>query len=154
MCTLLDQFKGPSLLSGSGKHAMQHTRASWITGICLTAPSDGFYLSCSRPSFMSPAFPHSALSPFPQLSQLLSFCKWTVKELSSRDIVKYNHIFFLHCLIFFLLLFHFLSHSYWCSSSTMVITNFRSVREKFSCAITYTPFISTSWQEKNVYSYY
>lgn len=149
---MLYQFKGPSLLSGSGIHARWHTRAPYITGICLAAPSDGFYLSCSRPSFMSPAFSHSALSPFPQLSQLLSFCKWTEKQLSLWDNVKYNNIFFLHCLISYLLLFYFLSHSYWCSCSNVVITNFRSVREKFSCAITYTSFISTYWQEKKMYS--
>lgn len=151
---MLDQFKGPSLLSSSGIHATWHTRAPCITGICLTTPSDGFYLSCSRQSFISPAFSHSALSPFPQLSQLLSFCKWTVRQLSLWAMLNITtNIFFLHYLILYLLLFHFLSHSYWCSSSTMVITNFRSVRERNLHVQSHTLLLFPHIGRKYIYIY-
>lgn len=64
-----------------------------------------------------------------------------------------TNIFFLHYLILYLLLFHFLSHSYWCSSSTMVITNFRSVRERNLHVQSHTLLLFPHIGRKYIYIY-
>lgn len=64
-----------------------------------------------------------------------------------------TNIFFLHYLILYLLLFHFLSHSYWCSSSTTVITNFRSVRERNLHVQSHTLLLFPHIGRKYIYIY-
>lgn len=117
---------------------------------------DGFYLGCSRPSSISPALGCNALSPFPQLSHLLSFCKWTVRQFVRRCEIYYHQYFFLHCQILCLMLFLFLScsHCYNSSTSALLITNQECQWGKGSCANTHTPFIATQSQETIVYSCY